>query len=204
LFEPNSSSPSRPPTGDPDIGAGNVRGFVRKQPEHRLGNLLRITDPAHIKQAEELIIKQKPNIKVFAEDNGQDLLLSGEVDICQEWNGDILQVMAEDDDIGFVVPREGGLLWQDSLCIAAGAPHPINAHKFIDFILEPEVGAAIADFIQYATANAAARALMSDDYTKNPAIFPTDEVIRASEPSVYLGTEYTRLIDETWTRIQAA
>ena len=121
-----------------------------------------------------------------------------------EWNGDILQVMAEDDDIGFVVPKEGGLLWQDSLCIPTGAPHPMNAHRFIDFILDAEVGAAIADYIQYATANAAARGLLSDEYKNNPAIFPTDDVIRISEPSIYLGNEHTRLIDETWTRIQAA
>ncbi len=169
-----------------------------------LGHSMNTTDPALIKQAEELIIRQKPHIKVFAKDNGQDLLLSGEVDLAQEWNGDILQVMAEDDDIGFVVPKEGALLWQDSLCIPAGAPHPVNAHKFIDFILDAKVGAAIADYIQYATPNAAAKALMPDSYTKNPAIFPTDEVIRASEASIYLGTEHTRLIDETWTRIQAA
>jgi len=169
-----------------------------------LGYPMNTTDPAQIRKAEELIIKQKPNIKVFAEDNGQDLLLSGEVDLCQEWNGDILQVMAEDDDIGFVVPKEGGLLWQDSLCIPTGAPHPANAHKLVDFILDAAVGAEIADFIQYATANAAAKALMSDEYTKNPAIFPPDSVIRVCEPSIYLGTEHTRLIDETWTRIAAA
>ena len=169
-----------------------------------LGHSMNTTDPALIKQAEELIIKQKPNIKVFAEDNGQDLLLSGEVDVCMEWNGDILQVMAEDDDIDYVVPKEGGLLWQDSLCVPTGAPHPENAHKFINFILDAEVGAAIADFIQYATANAAARALMADSYKNNTAIFPTDEVIKVSEPSIYLGNAHTRLIDETWTRIQAA
>ena len=45
---------------------------------------------------------------------------------------------------------------------------------------------------------------MSEEYRNNPAIFPTDEVVKRSEPSIYLGTEHTRLIDETWTRIQAA
>ncbi|MDX1431636.1 MAG: spermidine/putrescine ABC transporter substrate-binding protein [Gammaproteobacteria bacterium] len=169
-----------------------------------MGHSLNSTDKALIKQVEEMLIKQKPNIKVFAEDNGQDLLASGEVDLTMEWNGDILQVMAEDDDIGYAVPREGGLLWQDCLCVPTGAPHPDNAHKFINFILDADAGAAIADFIQYATPNAAARAKLPDEYAQNPAIFPPDEVTRKCEVSVYLGEDHQRLIDETWTRIQAA
>src|SRR5690606_28009553 len=89
-----------------------------------LGYSMNSKDPKEINEAAELIIAQKPHIKVFADDNGQDLLLSGEVDITQEWNGDILQVMEEDDDLDYVVPVEGGMLWEDCLCIPNGAPHP--------------------------------------------------------------------------------
>lgn len=66
--------------------AGTVIGTALKY----LGYSFNSTDPNQVKQAEELLIKQKPHIKVFAEDNGQDLLLSGEVDLTMEWNGDIL------------------------------------------------------------------------------------------------------------------
>jgi len=169
-----------------------------------LGHSLNSTSPDEIKQAEELIIANKKNIKVFADDNGQDLLASGEVDVAQEWNGDILQVMEEDEDITLVVPKEGTQLWQDCLCIPTGAPHPENAHSFINFILDAEVGAAIADFIQYATPNGAAKKLMSEDYTKNPAIFPTDETLAKCEPAIFLGADVVRLYDEAWTRINAA
>ena len=101
-----------------------------------LGFSFNSTNPAELKQVEEMLIRQKKNIKVFADDNGQDLLASGEVKVCQEWNGDIKQIMAEDDDIGYVVPKEGSLLWQDVLAIPKGAPHPQNAHAFINFMLE--------------------------------------------------------------------
>jgi len=169
-----------------------------------LGYSFNSTNPDEINQAANLIIAQKPHIKTFAEDNGQDLLLSGEVDITQEWNGDILQVMAEDDDISFVVPKEGGELWQDCLCIAKGAPHPENAHAFINYILDAEAGAAIAEFIYYATPNMAARELLGEDYNNNPAIFPPDEVIARCEPPLYLGEDVQRLYDEAWTRVLAA
>ncbi len=168
------------------------------------GHSLNSKDKALIKEIEAMVIKQKPHIKVFAEDNGQDLLASGEVDLTMEWNGDILQVMAEDDDIGYAVPREGGLLWEDCMCIPKGGAHPLNAHKFVNYILEAEAGAAIADYIQYATPNKAAKALLPDEYTKNPAIFPPDSVIAISEASIYLGEDHQRVVDETWTRIQAA
>ena len=169
-----------------------------------LGYSYNSTDRAEIKQAEDLLIRQKPHIKVFAEDNGQDLLLSGEVDLTMEWNGDILQVMEEDDDISYVVPKEGSNVWQDCLCIPTGAPHPENAHKFINFILDAKAGAAIADFIYYATPNKAARGLLGDDYNKNPAIFPTDETLARCEPSLYLGEEAERIREESLTRIFAA
>ncbi|HSR71282.1 MAG TPA: extracellular solute-binding protein [Kiloniellales bacterium] len=169
-----------------------------------LGYSYNSKNPAEIKEAEELLTRQKPHIKVFAEDNGQDLLLSGEVDLTMEWNGDILQVMEEDDDISYVVPKEGSLLWQDCLCIPTGAPHRENAHKFINFILDAEAGAKIAEFIYYATPNAAARELLPDEYNKNPAIFPDQETLARCEPAIYLGEDVQRLYDEAWTRILAA
>jgi len=169
-----------------------------------LGYSFNSSNPAEIKEAEALLIKQKPNIKVFANDNGQDLLLSGEVDLAMEWNGDILQVMAEDDDLSYVVPKEGGELWQDCLAIPTGAPHPDNAHAFINYLLDAEVGASLADYIQYATPNEAAKKLMSPEYVNNPAIFPSDKVIAHSEPPKYRGEDVNRLFDTAWTRIKAS
>jgi spermidine/putrescine transport system substrate-binding protein len=162
------------------------------------------TNPDELKQVEEMLIRQKKNIKVFADDNGQDLLAAGEVKLCQEWNGDIKQIMNEDDDVAYVVPKEGSLLWQDVLAIPKGAPHPENAHAFINFLLDAEVGREIAQTIQFPTANRAAKELMPEEYKSSPVIFPAEEVIAKCEPGLYLGEEATRVRDEIWTRIQAA
>ena len=145
-----------------------------------LGYSLNTTDDALLAQAEALIIKQKPHIKAFAEDNGQDLLASGEVDLVMEWNGDIAQLMAEDPDIGYVVPVEGGVLWEDTLAIPKGAPHLKNAHAFINFLHDPEVNAGIATTVQYATPNQSALARMDASYTGNPVIFAPQPVIEVT------------------------
>src|SRR5262245_11562803 len=109
-----------------------------------LGKSLNDTSPELLKEAEAMLTKQKPNIKSFHEDNGQDLLASGEVDVVMEYNGDIAQIMAEDDDISFVVPKEGAMKQSDTLAIPKGAPHPENALAFINFILDAKVGAEIS------------------------------------------------------------
>ena len=168
------------------------------------GNSINDWSDENIAAAEKMLIEQKSRITAFAPDNGQDLLLGGEVDLAMEWNGDIQQIMEEDDDIGYVVPKEGGLLWEDTLAIPVGAKNVDNAHALIDYLLDAEVGAAIADYIGYATPNAAAKALMSEDYTANPVIFPAEEALEKSESSVLPGLERMRKIDEAWTRVKAA
>jgi len=169
-----------------------------------LGGSINSDSPELLKKAEEMLIKQKPNIKSFHEDNGQDLLLSGEVVVVQEYNGDIAQIMAEDDDINFIVPKEGAMKQQDTLAIPKGAPHPENAHKFINFIFEPEVGAEITKTILYPSPNAAAVALMPASYRDNPVIFPPAEIMAKCEYPNYLGADFTRLLDEAMTRLRAA
>jgi spermidine/putrescine transport system substrate-binding protein len=169
-----------------------------------LGHSINDKSPELLKQAETLLIKQKPNIKSFHEDNGQDLLLSGEVDVVMEYNGDIAQVMVEDDDLDFVVPKEGAMKQSDTLAIPKGAPHPENALEFINFILNAKVGAEISETIKYPSPNAAAVALMPASYKDNPVIFPPAEILAKCEYPNYLGPEYSRLLDEAMTRLRAA
>jgi spermidine/putrescine transport system substrate-binding protein len=169
-----------------------------------LGQSINSTSPELIKQAEALLIKQKPNIKSFHEDNGQDLLLSGEVDVVMEYNGDIAQIMVEDDDVDFVVPKEGAMKQSDTLAIPKGAPHPENALKFINFILDAKTGKEIFETIKYPSPNAAATALMPASYKDNKVIFPPADVMAKCEYPRYLGADFTRLLDEAMTRLRAA
>ena len=192
-----------------DQHAGKI-GWI-SEPGSMLGMALRYlgysfnsADPAEIRKAADQLIRYKKNVKGIFEDNGQDLLASGECDLVVEWNGDIAQLINEDDDIDYVIPKEGGYYWQDCLCIPTGAPHPKNAHAFINFLLDAAIGRDLAEYIEYATPNEAARALMDDSYNKNPAIFPPKSVMDKLEPSLYLGEGRSQLIDEEWTRVLAA
>jgi spermidine/putrescine transport system substrate-binding protein len=168
-----------------------------------LGKSVNELTDADIKMIEAMMIKQKPNIKSFHEDNGQDLLLKGEVDVVLEYNGDIAQIMAEDPDIGFVIPKEGSQLNSDNLCIPKGAPHPKNAHAFINYLLDAEAGKKITETILYPTPNDAAKALMPDDYKNNQVIFPPATVLAKCEYAKF-NPELQPKYEEAFTRVRAA
>jgi spermidine/putrescine transport system substrate-binding protein len=169
-----------------------------------LGKSVNDLTPELIAQVEAMLIKQKANIKTFHEDNGQDLLASGEVDLVLEYNGDIAQIIAEDDDIGFVVPKEGSLLNSDNMCIPVGAPHPKNAHAFMNFLMDAKTGADIYKAIQYPSPNAAATALMPDTYKSNSVIFPPADILAKCEYARYPGPEIQQVMEDAFTKIMAA
>ena len=168
-----------------------------------LGKSVNSLTPADIATIEAMMIKQKPNVKKFHEDDGQDLLLKGDCDVVLEYNGDIAQIMTEDDDIDFIVPKEGSQLNSDNLCIPKGAPHPKNAHAFINYILEPEVDKHISETILFPTPNLAAKALMPDSYKNNPVIFPPADVLAKCEYARF-NPELQPLYEEAFTRVRAA
>jgi len=169
-----------------------------------LGYSVRHIPPPVIDRVAKMYIRQKRYVKIFHHDEGQDLLLSGDIDIVMEYNGDIAQVMIEDPDLDFVVPREGSLLNSDCLCIPKGAPRPDNAHQFINFILDGKVGAEISNTIKYPTPNGAALALMPASYRNNTVIFPPPEIMAKCEYADFEGMARAHLFDETLTRIFAA
>jgi spermidine/putrescine transport system substrate-binding protein len=168
-----------------------------------LGLPANTADPATIARIQALLLKQKPNVATFHDDNGQDLLLAGDIDLVIEYNGDIAQVMREDKDLDFVVPREGGILASDSLCIPKGAPNPDLAHGFINFVLDAHNGAHISETIRYPTPNRAALALMPAEYRDNPVIFPPEAALAHCEYSRYQGQAVQSAYEQAMTRVRA-
>ena len=171
-----------------------------------LGHSLNGIPEPMLTQIEQMLIRQKPRVKQFHSDNGQDLLASGEVDIVLEYNGDIAQLMSAEggDKFDFVVPKEGTLINSDCLCIPVGAPNVDGAHAFINYLLDGEAGEKITREIQFPTPNAAVIERMGDAYRNNTVIFPPADVMAKSEYGAFEGDEKAREYEEIFTRISAA
>ena len=178
----------------------SMMGVVMKY----LGHSFNETDPAIVKQAADHLIQHKGNIRTIADGNGHHLLAAGDCDMAVSWSGDILLLREEDDDVDYVVPREGSFIWQDCLAIPADAPHPENAHAFINFLLDAEVGRDIAEYILFPTANSAARAIADPSYRDDPAIFPDEATRNVLEFPAPRDEAYYQLMEREWTRVLSA
>jgi spermidine/putrescine transport system substrate-binding protein len=117
-------------------------------------------------------------------------------------NGDAIRRVKEDPETYYFIPREGSGIWLDNLAVPAQAPHRDLAEKFINYILDPNVGAQLSNFNQYPTPNQAARVYINPDDLKNPAIYPTPDMMGKLEFTHDLGDQ-TKLYDELWMQIKA-
>ncbi|HET9693230.1 MAG TPA: extracellular solute-binding protein, partial [Steroidobacteraceae bacterium] len=94
----------------------------------------------------------------------------------------------------------GTIIWFDMFAIPADAPHPDNAHAFIDFMNRPEIAATNSNFINYANGNAASYEKISEAVRNDPGIYPPPEVKAKLFPDLAESAEFTRLLNRTWTR----
>lgn len=168
----------------------------------RGGRSLNATDEGLLRAAQRLLLLQKPIVKLYDSGNFDAALLSGDVWLAQGWSGQFAKVRDEDPDLEYVVPKEGGSLFVDSLAIPKGAPHLELAHAFIDFTMEPEIAAEICRTMQYSTPNLAAVPLLPASIRENPAIFPPADVLQRVELIEDIG-EATVLYDRLWTEVKA-
>ena len=115
---------------------------------------------------------QKPLVKLYDSGSFDAALLSGDVWLAQGWSGQFAKVRDEDPDLEYVVPKEGGSLFVDSLAIPKSAPHPELAHAFIDFTMEAEIAAEICRTMHYSTPNLAAVPLLPASIRGQPRDLP--------------------------------
>jgi spermidine/putrescine transport system substrate-binding protein len=161
------------------------------------------TDKAQLLEAMKLLQETKKRSRgLVTGAGGKNKVLSKEVTMAVAYNGDALRGVAEDPETVYFIPREGAEIWIDSLAIPAGAPHPEMAHKFINYILDPKVGAQLSNFNQYATPNAASMEFINAEDKANELIYPNEETMKKLHLNVDLGSA-TKLYDEIWTRVRA-
>ena len=132
-------------------------------------------------------------------------LITGETWMAQCYNGDALQAASAKEraaDIGFVIPKEGGTIWVDNLCIPKGAPNRELAHKFIDYLLRPAVSAAISNEVNFANPNDAARKLIKKEVLEDRMANPTEEDLKRCSLLKELAPELKKKLDDAWAQVK--
>jgi spermidine/putrescine-binding protein len=155
-----------------------------------------------IEKARQKLVAAK--IKAF---DGQPKLrlIKGEAWLAHCYSGDALQAAAAKErsgDIGYVIPKEGGTIWVDNLCIPKDAPNRELAHKFIDYLLRPDVSAAIANEVAYANPNEAAQKLIKKEVLEDRVANPSEEELRRCSLLKELAPEVKKKLDDAWAQVK--
>lgn len=162
------------------------------------------TNKDEINQAVEYILQAKKNPKFLGFDGsvgGKDKVLSKMDWAAIVFNGEAMAAIDEDSTLQFAIPTEGSFMWVDAMTLSSKAPNKDGAYAFMNYILNPQIGAQLAKYINYATPNKASLEVLDKDFTENRVINPTEEEIKRM---VFLKDpgDAARLFDEAWTIVK--
>jgi spermidine/putrescine transport system substrate-binding protein len=160
------------------------------------------TDDGDLDQAKDYLIALKKKVKTITSDY-QDPLASGELLLCQAYSGDVFTIQVDNPKIEYVIPKSGAFSWVDSMAVPKGAKHPGNAEKFMNYMLEPQVGAALTNAVHYGSPNKAATPYIDKAILDNPLIYPPADELAKLPFQKDIGEEELKYSDR-WTEVKSA
>jgi spermidine/putrescine transport system substrate-binding protein len=170
----------------------------------RAGHSINASDPAALKTARDLAERQKPLLRAYLNEEVRDQVVAGDVLVAQMWAQVAEVAMESAPGLKFAYPTEGYALYADVCAILRESEHVPLAHEFINYLLRPQVAAAVVVELRGATANAAARAILPQSLSENPILYPAPEVLARGEWFRPLPQAAQRLRDRYWTEIKSS
>ncbi len=164
-------------------------------------------NPEDLEAATNAMVAVRPYVRYFDTQRMISDLANGEICLAVGYNGDILQARdrAEENKTGaeikYSIPKEGTIIWFDSYLIPKDAPHPKNAHAFINYMLRPEVIAAVTNTVNYANGNSAATQYVDKDVLEDPGVYPPPEIKAHLVPDLADTEETTRIMTRGWQKV---
>jgi spermidine/putrescine transport system permease protein len=168
----------------------------------KLGYSLNSTNAEEIRQARDLLLRQKPLVKGYNSSNFEQDLAAGDAWIAQAYNGNMTFVMRDEPRIRYVIPREGCTISVDCACIPRRAPHKDLALEFINYFHRPKAAAMFVDDCGFNTPNRYDRGEIEPWLLRNPAVFPDPASLEHCEFMRDVGPVIA-LYDRYWTEIKA-
>ncbi len=170
-----------------------------------LGYSLNSTDEAELQEATELLIEQKPLVQAYVIDQVRDKMIGEEAAIGVIYSGEAIYTQRENENLEYVIPKEGSNVWIDSWVIPKNAKNVENAEAFINFLCRPDIALMNFDYITYSTPNEGARELIEDEDIKNSLIaFPTDDMLENCETFKFLGDDVDNLYMDCWNKVKSS
>lgn len=164
----------------------------------------------NVEKAAEHLAKLKPYVTKFHSSEYINALANGNICVTVGYSGDILQAKSRAEEakkgveVSYVIPKEGAQLWFDQMAIPADAPHPEEAHAFLNYILKPEVAAKASNFVSYANGNLKSQEFLDESVKTNPEVYPTAEVFaRLYTVPTIEDPKVQRALTRAWTKAKS-
>jgi putrescine transport system substrate-binding protein len=161
-----------------------------------------------LKAAEGVLLSIRPYVRYVNSLSYIEGLANDDICMALLWSGDIGQVRARSREagrktgFGYVLAKEGMMMYFDMLAIPADAAHPKNAHLFINYLLRPDVAARNSSVVHYASSNAAAYALVDPAVYNDRSLYLSDEQKAHLFPMRSHSLSFMRELNRTWTRFK--
>jgi spermidine/putrescine-binding protein len=170
----------------------------------KLGLSVNTAEAAQLNAAKAELVRQKPIVRAYLNAEARDQVVAGDLWAAHLWGTTSQQAIEAAPHLSFVYPEEGFARYADSAVILRESRRPELAHRFLNYLLRPDVAAAIVRESKTATANAAARQLLPEEVRRNPVLYPPAEVLARAEWFRPLPAAAQRLRDRYWTEIKSA
>jgi putrescine transport system substrate-binding protein len=175
---------------------------------HYLGKPIGTKNTADYNAAYAMLAKIRPYVTLFSSSGYINDMASGSICVALGWSGDIniARQRAIDNKSGqkieALVPATGGLLFFDTMAIPVDAPHPDNAHAFINFIMRPEVHASLTNKVFYANPNRESLKFVKPDVARNPTVFLAPADMAKMVAPAAIGNDVRRTMTRMYTRFK--
>lgn len=170
-----------------------------------LGYSLNTTDEAQLDEAKQKLLEQKHSgvVQAYVVDEVRDKMIAGEAAMGVIYSGEALTCMEENEDLDYVIPKEGSNLWMDNFAIVKGAKNKENAEKFLNFLCRPEIMKMNFEYITYSVPSSKARELLPDEYKNSTIAFPALDSLKNCEVLKYVGKDGDSLYNQKWKEIMS-
>lgn len=172
--------------------------------ESILGYSLNSENKKELRASAEKLKEQKQYVQAYVMDEIFDKMGAGEATFAPYYAGDAVSMMDEYDHLGFVLPKSGTNMFIDAMCIPKGAKQKEAAEMYINFMCEPEVAYAVADYIGYSTPNSGAYELLDDEVKEDGISYPDEDYLN-NHTTIFrnLSDEANLYMQTLWTDIKS-
>lgn len=168
-----------------------------------LGYSINTTDEAQLREAQSLLLEQKPLIYSYLVDEAQDEMIAENAAMAVVYSGEAGFAMEFNDNLAFSVPKEGSNMWIDSWFIPKTCTNQENAEKFLNFLCREDIAMMNFDYVYYATPNNEVVRQLDKELQENTTVFPPKETLDNCEVLKSLDDTTTALYSELWLELKA-